>query len=183
MTSGRARYPVSLAVPVGDVLHPEVCEGFWRLSPRARAEQTKRMARTVGTTWLTPYVPRTVREQVGTRWITTVVGVVRATDVRALRFLFGDSDRDREACGSCRMLALFARWKADEPHAQWTDTADPAHWPAALRLDAARLSARFARVADATWCIECHAAPWASTTMRCLWCERVGGPPRRARAA
>lgn len=171
---------VSMQVPRAEWLSEHDPDGYWRLTVRERLRTTHARAKAMGLVWLTPYLPQYGRERVGgDRWRTgaTPDGFVRATAVRAIRRHFDDHGSDATQCPSVRTLQLSVAFRVMDPAARWADMGDANSWPMALRVDATRLASRFAVLATGTWCVECDIAPWASTTRRCLWCERVGGPP------
>ena len=173
------RYQLEIVSPRIEWWGEDEPDGYWRQTVGDRLRAARAKARQMGLLWLSPYIPRYSRVQSLTgSWDTSVGGYLRATPARALRLHFGDSDRDPATCGSCRVLTLAAAWKVDDPAVRWADMGDADAWPIQWRVDARRMESRFAALANATWCQECDDAPWGSTTMRCLWCERMGAPPR-----
>ncbi len=169
---------VTITAPRVEQIEGDAPDGYWKVPVRRRLRDTNQRAQAMQLTWLPPYIPQKTAEKIDGKWVRDqVTGYLRATSLRALRLHFDDSASVAQECGSWRVLHLAATWKLADPAIKWADMGDLARWPMALRVDAKRVSSRIAALAVATWCIECDDAPWASRTMRCLWCEHQGGPP------
>jgi hypothetical protein len=171
--------------PRADWLAIDAPDGYWRVSPRARLSAVRRKADALGRTALYPYLPRYDRAPVeGSRaWETSIGGVIRATNLTAMRLESDDHAADPSASPSLALLQLVTRVKLLDPQLRWIDLGDLASWPVSLRVDAKRLQARLERVSRGTWCTACDDSPWASETGYCLWCERQGAAPMAARPA
>jgi hypothetical protein len=152
-------------------------DGYWPLTVGQRLDQVHRRANALGRVVLPPYVAVSEAVPDAYGWLTVEAGYVRGTPIRSVRALFGAAPSNPAECVAHRCLALVAQLKAHDATMRWADVADAASWPIAIRVDHTRLRDRLERLARASWCRECDDAPWASSTQRCLWCERVGPPP------
>lgn len=152
-------------------------DGYWRVTVEQRLRDTERLAARLERVYLPPYVPNMHPMRVPGGWETRSLGLVRASTIRAVRWLVGEYATERTDCVGWQVLALVDALRREEPGLRWADLGRLAAWPIALRLDAKRLRGRLGPLTRATWCRWCDDAPWASGTRSCLWCERQGRRP------